>query len=77
MDLFDLDSVQMINDFDSVGVRFRMRDAVRAGNSFVLPEGTYELSESGNDSGTTGTDKDEQTAVSVVLSRAQARTLDF
>ncbi|OXM56429.1 hypothetical protein CFP71_13455 [Amycolatopsis thailandensis] len=77
-DLFDLDSWQTVTDHNlELALRFRMCDAVPTATGFDFPDGAYELTDVGGPFDEKGTTTSEQTAVSVTLSRARARSLDF
>jgi hypothetical protein len=77
IDLFDLDSVQVITDYSiDVSLQFRMCDAASTEEGYLLQAGAFELTDRRNDR-----IKAEQgelpPAASVVLSRARKRKIDF
>lgn len=77
IDLFNADGAQAINDYDmDVSLRFRMRDAVVTQEGYRLPAGAFELVDMRSEQ-TRATEGELPTVVSVVLSRARKRQIDF
>ncbi|WP_053734173.1 AAA family ATPase [Nocardia sp. NRRL S-836] len=77
IDLFDRGVVQTINDYEiGVSVRFRMRDAVSTNEGHLLPAGAFEVIDLRSDA-SKAQDGELPDVVSVVLTRARERSIDF
>lgn len=79
VDLFDDDSLQAINDWDTdIGLQFRMRDAVPSEDGYLLPDGAFTLTDL-RDRGDDRPSGDERdlSAASVTLSRLSKHSIDF
>lgn len=77
IDLFDHDSTQSITDWAlQMSLLFRVRDAVPTKEGYLLAAGAFELADTGGEEENDNGDA-KPTAVSVVLRRAQRRSIDF
>lgn len=77
IDLFDRNATQTINDYEiDVSLQFRMSDAVSTKDGYLLADGAFELIDMRSEHRKTQ-DGELPPAVSVVLSRARKRPIDF
>lgn len=78
VDLFDGDSLQTINDWDTgTGLRFRMRDAVPSQDGYLLPDGAFTLTDLRDQEDKPADDKRDLSADSVTLRRPPKYSIDF
>ncbi|UJW28844.1 ATP-binding protein [Saccharothrix sp. AJ9571] len=77
VDMFDRDSLQSIDDYDAdMCLQFRLRDAERTEDGYVLPAGAFVLGDTRG--GDEKPENDEpQSAVSVVIRRHRKPSIDF
>ncbi|MFF3697321.1 AAA family ATPase [Streptomyces sp. NPDC002221] len=78
VDLFDGDSLQTINDWDTAtGLRFRMRDAVPCEDGYLLPDGAFEFTDLRDEDDRSPDDEKDLRAAAVTLRRTRKCSIDF
>ncbi|WP_051846916.1 AAA family ATPase [Streptomyces sp. NRRL F-5053] len=77
IDLFESDTLQVLDDDSGTEVHFRMRDAKPSKTGFVLPTGTFELTANPEADEENGSNNRRRKADSVIFSRDQQPSIDF
>ncbi|MFD4574262.1 AAA family ATPase [Streptomyces sp. NPDC058417] len=78
VDLFDSDSLQTINDWDTgAGLKFRMRDAVPSQDGYQLPDGAFTLTDLRDEENRSSDDEKDLRATAVILRRPPKYSIDF
>ncbi|MDP9904760.1 AAA family ATPase [Arthrobacter bambusae] len=78
IDLFDLDARQSIGSWElELSLCFRMRDAVASRDGYVLPAGTFEITDTRNDDDEKSDEPRSSEVTSIVLRRPAKQSIDF